>query len=133
LIWRTPMMGSFTTAVCQSAAAGGGIATPKVGVLSRTSGNTPARRHERSTEEQGLAHRDTTNAQATSLGVRGDLEWRWRESNPRPMARDQGFSGRSLPVAFLSPGDHASKSPSRAQSLFKSPRVPRPDPRALAF
>jgi hypothetical protein len=42
------MMGSFTTAVCQSAAAGG-LATPKVGVLSRTSGNTPARRQERST------------------------------------------------------------------------------------
>ena len=29
--------------------------------------------------------------------------WRWRESNPRPSASTQDFSGRSLLVAFLSP------------------------------
>ncbi len=30
----------------------------------------------------------------------GTGQWRWRESNPRPVAKNQGFSGRSLSALF---------------------------------
>jgi hypothetical protein len=36
--------------------------------------------------------------------------WSWRESNPRPLALTQVFSGRSLQIAFLGPSALADKS-----------------------
>src|SRR5690625_6896102 len=36
--------------------------------------------------------------------------WRWRESNPRPTMKNQGFSGCSPLADFLGPSDHADKS-----------------------
>lgn len=48
------------------------------------------------------ASHTTKNPQARS-DLRVHEGWRWRESNPRPSASTQDFSGRSLLVAFLSP------------------------------
>lgn len=48
--------------------------------------------------------------------------WRWRESNPRPMTWNQGFSGRSLQLLFSAPALTQTRC-GRAQSP-KSPRSP---------
>ncbi len=48
--------------------------------------------------------------------------WRWRESNPRPMTGNQGFSGRILHLIFSAP-TITQTSRGRAQSP-KSPRSP---------
>jgi len=42
-----------------------------------------------------------------------------RESNPRPMAWNQGSPGAAC-YSVSQPGDHIGKSPIRAQSLFES-------------
>ena len=50
-------------------------------------------------------------------------EWRWRESNPRPSVMGQGFSGRSLLIAFSVPAlTQACRR--RTQSLFNFPTGP---------
>jgi hypothetical protein len=43
---------------------------------------------------------EATNAHGQPMGVQ---PWRWRESNPRPRATNQVFSGRSWLVVFSAP------------------------------
>ena len=52
---------------------------------------------------------------------------------PASVGAEPGLLRAQPAVAFLSPGDLAGESPSRAQSLLMSPRAPRPGPRAVAF
>ena len=50
--------------------------------------------------------------------------WSWRESNPRPLTLNQGFSGCSLLVAFLGPGIRADTPPTGSVAV-KVPSPPR--------
>jgi hypothetical protein len=69
-----------------------------------------------------LTFRNTTNAQVIDLGVRLSVEVAGIE--PASASVEPGLLRAQSAAAFLSPGDLADESPSRAQSLFMSRRAP---------
>ncbi len=70
--------------------------------------------------------RPSTSSSAC-LGSKTEVLWRWRESNPRPSAPIQGFSGRSL-LRFSRPHRSRRRVGDRPSCCEVSRRIPQPGP-----
>jgi len=57
--------------------------------------------------------------------------WRWRESNPRPLASQQGFSGRSPYRLYSTPPLSRTSRCDRPSRCLVSRRPPRPSPAVI--